>query len=75
MIGPRRIVAIGRDAGVALAGIDIPVLVVRHPSYGGQAEFTAGVHQIYGIAKDRACEQTLQLPLPQDHAASGGAPV
>ena len=42
MIAPRRIVAIGRDAGLALAGIDIPVTTVRHPSYGGQSEFTAG---------------------------------
>jgi uracil-DNA glycosylase len=54
MIRPRRIVAIGRDAGLALVGLDVPVLVVRHPSYGGQAEFTAGVHRIYGVAHDRA---------------------
>ena len=49
MIAPRRIVAIGRDAGLALAGIDVPVMTVRHPSYGGQAEFIAGVHAIYGV--------------------------
>ena len=54
MIKPRRIVAIGRDAGMALAGIDIPVQVVRHPSYGGQAEFIAGIHQIYGVAEHQA---------------------
>jgi uracil-DNA glycosylase len=75
MIQPRRIVAIGRDAAVALAGIDIPVLVVRHPSYGGQAEFIAGVQEIYGVAEDRACEQTLQLPLVEGQAASDGAPA
>lgn len=49
MIAPRRIVAIGRDAGLALSGIDIPVVTVRHPSYGGQAEFMAGVYDIYGL--------------------------
>ena len=52
MIRPRRIVAIGRDAGMALAGLDIPVELVRHPSYGGQAEFIAGVNEIYGIVPD-----------------------
>jgi hypothetical protein len=75
MIQPRRIVAIGRDAGMALAGIDIPVRVVRHPSYGGQAEFIAGVNQIYGIAEDRAREETPWPPMVGGHAASGGAPA
>ncbi len=73
MIRPRRIVAIGRDAGMALAGIDIPVKVVRHPSYGGQAEFIAGVHEIYGVVQDRTREETLELPLRGGHAASGAA--
>lgn len=41
MIKPRRIVAIGRDAGMALSGLEISVEVVRHPSYGGQTEFIA----------------------------------
>ncbi len=63
MIRPRRIVAIGRDAGMALGGIDVPVQVVRHPSYGGQAEFIAGIHQIYGIAEHQARAEMLELPL------------
>ena len=71
MIKPRRIVAIGRDAGMALAGIDVPVDLVRHPSYGGQAEFIAGVHQIYGIVPNQKRNETLELPLSEDHAASG----
>ena len=70
MIQPRRIVAIGRDAGIALIGIDIPVQVVRHPSYGGQAEFIAGVHAIYGVVQDRDSEQTLELPLTGGHTGS-----
>jgi hypothetical protein len=71
MIKPRRIVAIGRDAGLALAGLEIPVEVVRHPSYGGQAEFIVGVHQIYGVLPEPNRNETLQLPLSAGHAASG----
>lgn len=70
MIKPRRIVAIGQDAGAALAGSNIPVRVVRHPSYGGQAEFIAGVGQIYGI-ESPARGETLELPLPGGHSADG----
>jgi hypothetical protein len=71
MIKPRRIVAIGRDAGLALAGLEIPVEVVRHPSYGGQAEFIAGVHQIYGVPPTSNRDETLELPFSGGHAASG----
>jgi len=71
LIRPRRIVAIGRDAGTALAGMDVPVSIVRHPSYGGQGEFIAGVHEVYGLAGDRAPEETIQLPLEPGQAASG----
>ena len=74
MIKPRRIVAIGRDADMALTGLDVPVQLVRHPSYGGQAEFIAGVHQIYGIVPDRHRNKTLELPLSAGHTA-GGAPA
>lgn len=70
MIRPRRIVAIGRDAGLALSGIEIPVHVVRHPSYGGQADFIAGVRGIYGLARD---EDPTPLPLAGIHAATGTA--
>ena len=59
MFQPRRLVAIGRDAQLALRGIDIPVTTVRHPSYGGQAEFITGIFQLYGIA----IEPEPQLPL------------
>lgn len=70
MVAPKRILAIGRDAGLALAGIDIPVSVVRHPSYGGQADFIAGVHAIYGIADDPKQSGAGELPLSGVHAAS-----
>lgn len=69
MIRPRRIVAIGRDAGLALAGIDVPLHVVRHPSYGGQAEFMTGLYGIYGVVPDRTREGTLEFPLFGECAA------
>ncbi len=67
MVAPRRIVAIGREAGLALAGIDIPVMTIRHPSYGGQTEFIAGVHAIYGLDVDNVAPE---LPLAA-HSANG----
>jgi len=50
MFQPRRLVAIGRDAQLALRDIDIPVTTVRHPSYGGQGEFMSGLFDLYGVA-------------------------
>jgi uracil-DNA glycosylase len=69
MIQPRRIVAIGRDAGAALEKRDIPVFVVRHPSYGGQGEFISGILALYGIEQDDA-HKTLQLHLPRTYVGS-----
>lgn len=69
MIKPRRIVAIGRDAGMALNGLDIAVEIIRHPSYGGQAEFISGVNHIYGLAADDDDGQTLELPFSAPQAA------
>ncbi|MDB5610699.1 MAG: uracil-DNA glycosylase [Bradyrhizobium sp.] len=71
MIRPKRIVAIGRDAGLALAGVGIPIQMVRHPSYGGQAEFIAGILDIYGKTRVRNEPLTLELPLCGDQAATG----
>lgn len=51
MIKPRRIIAIGRDAADGLRDVDFPVEYVRHPSYGGQADFIDGINRIYGIKK------------------------
>jgi len=62
MIAPRRIVAIGRDAALALTGISVPVTTVRHPSYGGQAEFIAGIHAMYGISTHQQDHTRPELP-------------
>jgi uracil-DNA glycosylase len=70
MLRPKRIVAIGKDAAAALEGIDIPVSTVRHPSYGGQAEFIAGVEQIYGFASQRKPARTAELELPIVYAGT-----
>jgi hypothetical protein len=60
MIEPERIVAIGRDAALALKNIDIPLSMVRHPSYGGQNEFIAGLYALYGIEDNREAEINLE---------------
>lgn len=49
MFRPRQLVAIGRDAQQALDNVDIKICTVRHPSYGGQSEFTEGVFKLYGM--------------------------
>lgn len=61
MLQPKRIVAIGRDAHLALDGLDIPTTAIRHPSYGGQREFIAGMFDLYGIVDTpRAPELALE---------------
>lgn len=54
MFRPRQLVAIGRDAEGALQEFSVPVATVRHPSYGGQSEFIASLHSMYGVKKVRA---------------------
>lgn len=46
---PKRIVALGNDAHRALKRLGHDCIYVRHPSYGGQAAFIAGVCQAYGL--------------------------
>ncbi|MFC3714331.1 uracil-DNA glycosylase [Sphingoaurantiacus capsulatus] len=65
MVQPKRIVAIGRDAHLALDGLDIPITAIRHPSYGGQREFIGGMYDLYGITDD--CEAAPKLPLEPRH--------
>ena len=58
---PQRVVAIGKDAQKALADLDITAVGVRHPSYGGQSEFIAGITTLYKLPK--AKRESQQLPL------------
>jgi hypothetical protein len=52
MLKPRQIIAIGRDAQLALGELGIPTEGVRHPSYGGQREFIEGMYTLYGVLGD-----------------------
>ena len=49
MVQPRRILAIGRDAEASLRRLNVSSYHVRHPSYGGQTAFMAGIASIYGL--------------------------
>lgn len=48
-LAPVRVVAIGNDAAACLEQAGVPCIKVRHPSYGGQAEFLSQIGQIYGV--------------------------
>jgi hypothetical protein len=49
LVRPREVIAIGRDAAAALGAVAPPASIIRHPSYGGQNEFIAGVERHYGV--------------------------
>jgi hypothetical protein len=61
MFQPRRLVAIGRDAQLALCDFNIPLTKVRHPSYGGQGEFVASLYDLYGVSPENANDGELPL--------------
>lgn len=65
LLKPRKLVAIGRDAGLALADLPIDVSIVRHPSYGGQADFIAGIQKIYDLAPAAATMGEATLPFAE----------
>ena len=67
MLQPKRIVAIGRDAYLALDGLDIPTVAIRHPSYGGQREFIDGMLELYGVAD---APRAPELPLEPRYAGA-----
>jgi hypothetical protein len=51
LLRPKRLVAVGNDAEKVLGKIAGGRVVskVRHPSYGGQAEFTCQIQALYGL--------------------------
>lgn len=71
LMRPKQIVAIGRDAQLALTGLDVPIIPVRHPSYGGQSDFIAGLYDLYG-AREAPDMGNLSLPLKAPQAARAG---
>lgn len=60
LLSPHRVLAIGRDAQLALEDLGVTAEKVRHPSYGGQAEFMAGVSTHYGL---HAADKQEAVPL------------
>ncbi len=52
LLRPPRIIAIGNDAAAAASRVlnAVPVICVRHPSYGGQAQFVRQIAELYKIA-------------------------
>lgn len=52
MLSPKRVIAIGNDAAESAFRVarSVPVLQVRHPSYGGQTEF---LHQMRSMYHDQ----------------------
>ena len=52
LIRPDRVLAIGRDADNALKKMNIDCVAVRHPSYGGQSAFAAGIRNVYCLDAD-----------------------
>lgn len=68
MIQPRQIIAIGRDAYLALGDLDMPTTAVRHPSYGGQREFIEGMFAVYGV--DAEPEEIPPVPQGERYAAT-----
>jgi uracil-DNA glycosylase len=62
-LNPRHVVAIGKDAQNALADLEIAAVGVRHPSYGGQAEFITGITTLYNLPKARRENPQMSLSL------------
>lgn len=52
MMGVRQVVAIGNDAAAYAQRFGLKVCAVRHPSYGGIADFRAGIAAQYGVVLD-----------------------
>lgn len=57
LLQPKQLVAIGRDAQAALEHSPIPVINVRHPSYGGQREFNETLAQFYKVQLSETSNQ------------------
>jgi hypothetical protein len=51
LLGPARIIAIGNDAAAAANRVvdALPVICVRHPSYGGQTQFLHQMGKLYNV--------------------------
>ena len=48
-LGVKRIISIGQDAALYAKRFGVSVETVRHPSYGGIADFRRGISQLHGL--------------------------
>lgn len=60
-LNPRVVVAVGRDAQLALADLGIDAIQVRHPSYGGQSDFISGIEGLYNLPSSSSSHQQLAM--------------
>lgn len=65
LLRPRRLIAIGNDADNSARRLSkcTPVIGVRHPSYGGQTEFTGSIETLYGLRRRRRVVKSLPRDL------------
>lgn len=59
LLRPSTVVTIGNDASTALLDMGIPTHKVRHPSYGGKADFISGMNEIYGLSPEHGTQHEL----------------
>ena len=48
MLGPKKVVAVGRSAENLLSRMDIPCEYIMHPSYGNKTAFKDGMEKVFG---------------------------
>ena len=61
ILRPTQIIAIGNDADNAIKGLGLPCVKVRHPSYGGIADFEKGVASLHKMKSLSPTEPQLHL--------------
>ncbi|WP_245646560.1 uracil-DNA glycosylase [Sphingomonas soli] len=61
LLKPKTVVAIGNDAEAAMLDMGINTVRVRHPSYGGKADFISGLNRIYGLKPQPRAQHELSL--------------
>lgn len=62
-LGIRHIVSIGQDAATYAEKFGVKVSCIRHPSYGGVADFRRGISELYGIQIASTGASAQQTPL------------
>lgn len=61
LLQPTTIIAIGNDAEKGLEDLGVTASRVRHPSYGGKADFVSGLARLYGRALPQPRQAALAI--------------